>query len=344
MRFLRLAEELRVGLGADEGAKRPPATGRLPELVRQREERLRVAELAARPGDGRLDDVPEQEVVEHRDEVGEGLVVGVHVPVGGDREHRSYPVHDRMRDLVGDDVDRQAREHELPRQVGLGVGLIGAVVAEEDGPPFRVEVGVAPVEGVGHEPESFVAAPPEAPAGEPLEALDDAHGHRVHDLLVRARVALRGPKSLLGEHGRIVEVDRLVPAVAGRVVVDDLHEVAVGTRLQVVLERDVDREELPAQARRHRVEREGTEDSSFRGPDRGNVLAEEHRGPPLARAGVIRSAPRSPDRRSCEPSVPEPARLGGRDAACSVEPNLALRMPRRISALPERVPLPPAYD
>ena len=123
-------------------------------------------------------------MLEERDQVGEGFMPGEHVRVGGHGEMPAEPVHERVGDLVGDDVRRQAGEDHLPRQIGAWILQVGAVVAEQHRLARRVEVGVAALERVRNEAQLLLAAPAESPAEVALEPLDDARRDRVDDLLM----------------------------------------------------------------------------------------------------------------------------------------------------------------
>ena len=51
------------------------------------------------------------------------------------------------------------------------------------------------------------------------------HGHRVHHLLVELRIAFGRGGAILGQQVHAIEVDRLVPAAAGRVDIEHHDEV-----------------------------------------------------------------------------------------------------------------------
>ncbi len=207
------------------------------------------------------------EMLEERDQIGEGFMPCEHVRVGGLRKVPAEPVHERMGDFVGDDVRRQAGEDHLAGQIGAGILQIGAVVAEQHRLARRVEVGVAALERVRNEAQLLVATPPETSAEIALESFDNARCDRVDDLLVRAWIALGRLQAILGEHVRLVEIDHGVPALAHRVEVDDAQQLAFGPLLQVELVGHADGEVLARQPGGHRVEGVGAQASSPRRVD-----------------------------------------------------------------------------
>ncbi len=76
------------------------------------------------------------------------------------------------------------------------------------------------------------------PQGQPaqglLEGADGGHDHRVDHLLMELRVALRGRQAVLGHTVRVVEIDRLVKAAAGRIDIDHLQILSDRSRFQCV--------------------------------------------------------------------------------------------------------------
>ena len=84
-----------------------------------------------------------REVQEQRRQIGERLVEREHVGVRWLGEEGPDPVDDRVRDLVRDDVVRQASEDALAGQVVALIGIRSPEIAEQDA------VGLAAVERVG---------------------------------------------------------------------------------------------------------------------------------------------------------------------------------------------------
>ena len=76
-------------------------TGKLSQQV------LLVSEIAARAGDLVPQDLREREVLQQRDDVGEGFVKGPDVGIGGLEKVPVHAVEQRMRRLVRDDVVRR---------------------------------------------------------------------------------------------------------------------------------------------------------------------------------------------------------------------------------------------
>jgi hypothetical protein len=113
-------------------------------------------------------------------------------------------MHQSMRQLVGDDVDRQACEHHLAWKVRARIAFVSAVVAEKHSTPGWIEEGVPAFERVRDEDESTAAPPAEAPAEESFESLKHAHGDGIHDLLMRPGITFRWPEpSLCQDRGVI---------------------------------------------------------------------------------------------------------------------------------------------
>jgi hypothetical protein len=185
-------------------------------------------------------------VLEEGDDVGERFVEGEHIRVARFGEIGVQPVQERVRGLVRDDVVREAGKDQAARQVRPGVLgdrwkiaeeqglLLGAVVGV--GLPQCVRVDAKLAHELVYDTHAWLVGsrrPQRAPAQRPLEVLDGRHGHRVNHLLVKLRRALRQWQSVLCQHERRVEVHRLVEAVAGRVVVDDLEVLALRSRFKL---------------------------------------------------------------------------------------------------------------
>ena len=97
-----------------------------------------------------------------------------------------WPGHVRARDRrLGPEVAEQHR----PRGSGR---------RRRCGPRRRAAPAAAPL-----------GPPPEPAAQELLEPFDDAHGHRIHHLLMLRGSPAHGPQPVRGERGRVVEIDRL---------------------------------------------------------------------------------------------------------------------------------------
>ena len=65
------------------------------------------------------------EMLEQRDDIGEGFVKGQHVGIGGLPEEPVQPVEQRMRRLMGDDVVRKAAENGPARKIFAAIPSAG---------------------------------------------------------------------------------------------------------------------------------------------------------------------------------------------------------------------------
>ena len=174
-------------------------------------------------------------MLQDRDDVGEAFMEGEHVGVGRHRVVLAQPVQDGMRGLVRDDVVRQRGEHDLSGQVGSGVVVRRGEVPEQQGEKVLVEVRVLADERMGIDPQPPLAPPSERPPERPLEGLQHPHDHGVDHLLVEPGVGLGDVQAVVEHHGGVVKVDRLVPALVHRVVVDDLHQPPGGAGLDLLV-------------------------------------------------------------------------------------------------------------
>jgi hypothetical protein len=89
------------------------AVQRLAELLRQRAQQPLLPQIAAGARDLGAQRLGQAEMLEQRDGIGEGLVKGQHVGVGRLAHAPVQPVEQRVRDLVRDDVVREAGEDQL---------------------------------------------------------------------------------------------------------------------------------------------------------------------------------------------------------------------------------------
>ena len=231
--LLRAHERRRIGLeprpgprrridAADRAAQRPVPTRRLAELDRQLGQQVARAQVAAGPGDLVAQHAGQREVLEQRDQVGEGLVERERVRIARVEQGRVDAVEDRVRRLVGHDVLGQAREHGAAGIDASRIGVRGREVAEEQRLalrivervllPQRVRVDAQLTDIDGCVGALHVRRPQHAAPEGVLEVLDRPHRHRVHHLLVELRVGFGRREPALGEQGAIVEVDGLVEA------------------------------------------------------------------------------------------------------------------------------------
>jgi len=156
---------------------------------------------------------------------------------------------------VRHDVVGQAGEDRLAGQVAPRVVAVGAEVAEEDGDLGRVVEGVLAFEPVRQHPQSLSVLEHQTPPQRLLEALEHAHGHGIDHLLVEEWVRLGRLEALAHEHGGVLQVDRPVQDLLGRVVVDHLDPRALGAGEERLV-RDRDHDAVAGRPPLHRVVRE----------------------------------------------------------------------------------------
>src|SRR6266576_1882908 len=108
--------------------------------------------------------------------------------------------------LVGDDVVRETREHDLARQVGAGIVLGGLEVTEQERVEPRVVISVGLLHGVGKYPEqpvvwgggrSKVRPPPDLSTQRRLDSANRVHDDGINHLLVELRIGLRWRQAIL---------------------------------------------------------------------------------------------------------------------------------------------------
>src|SRR6266566_4680866 len=113
-------------------------------------------------------------MLKERDDVGEGFVERGAIEARCLGEMLPNSVQDRVRDLVCDNVMREAGENDLPRQLSNIAGLV-AKIAEQHRSQVRIVEGVSLLEGVGKDAQmstqqiAGVAAARPAPLDRPPE-------------------------------------------------------------------------------------------------------------------------------------------------------------------------------
>ena len=222
-------------------AQGPATVGSFAELLGQGTEQFRRIQSA--PGLAHLEphQLGDREVLEQRDDIGEGLVKGRYIRVRGILEAAMQAVEQGVGHLVGDDVAGQAGKHHAAAWGGGGRRRGGLEVAEQQRHLVGAVVGVLGAQRVGVDPQpahavglvvrlalpagarDLARSPEHAPAQGLLEVPDGLHRHRVDHLLVEGRVAFGGWPAILGQQLRLVQVHRVVEAVGRRVDVDDLE-------------------------------------------------------------------------------------------------------------------------
>ena len=209
----------------------------------------------------------EAEVLEEGNDVGKGLVEGGDVDVRRTGELVAKSVDEGVGRLVDDDVVGEAGEDGLAGKIRPDVPSFSGEVAEQERPKTWVIEGVRILEGVRKDPQLLAeriglrsgGSPPVNPTTQSeLEAPDRLADHRVHHLLVKARIGLARVESSSNENLRTVEVDRSVVLVVARVEIDDRDVVADGARLQPLI-RDLKRHVVVQIATLARIECEHLE-------------------------------------------------------------------------------------
>ena len=189
-------------------------------------------------------------MLEQRNDVGECLVERRHIRIGRFLETPVQPVEQRMRHFVGDDVAGQAGEDRRAWRRGVAITAVCREIAEQQRLLVRAVIGVVGSQRVridaqarhfiGLEPLvaapdgvfAVVGRPQRAAAERPLEMADRGHGDGINHLLVKLRIALRRRQTTLGEKGLVVQVDRVIDPVRGRIDIHDFEIFANRTRPQ----------------------------------------------------------------------------------------------------------------
>ena len=115
--------------------------------------------------------------------------------------------------------------------VGAVVGVVGAQRVRIDA-QARHFIGLDPLVAAPAGVLAIVRRPQCAAAERPLEMADRGHGDGIDHLLVKLRIALRRRQTILGEQGLVVEVDRIIDPVRGRIDIHDFEIFANRTRPQ----------------------------------------------------------------------------------------------------------------
>src|SRR5258706_2794927 len=177
-------------------------------------------------------------MLEHRDQIREAFVECVTIRIALLVETGMNAVEQRVRCLVGDDVMRQAREYGGPGRVILILGK-HREIAEQQGFLGGAVIGILVAQGmrINAQPANEFAPPlfgrtllrslpswrPQGhPAERALEVADGGHRDRIDHLLVELRIAFGRCQSILGKEIWIVEIDRRIDDVAGRIDTDYL--------------------------------------------------------------------------------------------------------------------------
>jgi hypothetical protein len=198
-----------------------------------------------------LDEGPEREALEQRDDVGETLVERGHIRIRVFDIAMVNGVQNRMRHLVRDDVRTEAGEDEPTGIVPAVVLFRGVEITEQQRCLVRVVVRIRIAQRMRIDPQLLDVFAPElnpAPsrpgsrearipddlaAESPLEVPNGLHRDGIDELLVKLRVALARRQPLLRGDRLVRQVDRFVPASARRVDIDDLEVFATGARLDL---------------------------------------------------------------------------------------------------------------
>ncbi|WP_156123756.1 hypothetical protein [Flavihumibacter sp. ZG627] len=172
--------------------------------------------------------------------------------MGGFEEAAIHAIEEGMGCFVGDDIMREAGEHDASGQVDGAVGGGGVEVAEEQGFSVGRVISVLVAQGMReyqqlpHEFEAaFViavghlhGAPHDFAAQGFLEIFNGVHGNGVHHLLVELRIGFTRCETVGCQYLGTVKVHGFVDGVAGGVAVNDAYIFSIGTRLEVILPGD----------------------------------------------------------------------------------------------------------
>jgi hypothetical protein len=191
VRLHRAFEAKRVRL-VHRRAQRVAVSCRIAELLRQLDQRRVLAEITPAVLNRLTQDLLKGEVLEDRHDVRKGFVESEHITIGRLEEIFLQPVGDGMGDFVRDDVVRQTREDRLRWKIGAGILAIGWKVSEQDGEAARIIKGIGAVKSMRKQFQRLAASEVEAAAESHIEILQDFHRHRVHHLLMKARIGFGG--------------------------------------------------------------------------------------------------------------------------------------------------------
>src|ERR1035437_88408 len=164
-----------------------------------------------------------REVLEQRNQVAEAFLKRVNVGIGVIEQSRMHAKQQRMRQLVRDNVLREAGEYSHAWKLAL---RRRREVSEHQPPLRQVEVRVSLLEEMRKQPDpraelAVLCSPLRAPTETALEDVDGAHRHRVEHLLPELRITVRGRQSVVCQQLRLVQVHWRVKAATGLVLVDD---------------------------------------------------------------------------------------------------------------------------
>src|SRR5262249_41567974 len=142
----------------------------------------------------------EAEMLQERNNVGEGFVKRRCVEAGRLHKKRALSINQRMRGFVDDDVVRQAREHCLARKIRPRVQARGRKIAKDQSPQVTTIVGIGLLYGMREDAElgagwlipraSVSKSPPDFASQGKLETPNGFTGDGVHHLLMKPRVRL----------------------------------------------------------------------------------------------------------------------------------------------------------
>ena len=200
-------------------------------------------------------------MLKQRYDVGECFVERRSIGSRGILQKLPLSIENCMSHLVGYDVVREAGVHGLPRQRLSAILQRSGKVSEKHGAQGRIIERIRLLERVRQDQQARVErmiftparhrAPTHRTAEGILKAGDCLAGHGVDDLLMTSRVRLARLQPIADQHGRMIEVDRLIENLVAGIEIDHRQAVPHGPWLQGLV-RDLNCHEiveLPAGAR-----------------------------------------------------------------------------------------------
>lgn len=169
-------------------------------------------------------------MLEEGHQVSESFMEGGNVGIGWLHIVGPDSVDDRVSRFVGDDVMGKAGKDRLVGKIVSRVVVGSGEVSEHNAMEVRIVVRVGFLDAVGEKEQlaskrrigcAPMPSPVNVAAKRELEALNRLADDCIDHLLMESRVGFARFETLIGKNARIIEVDRLVIALVGGIVIND---------------------------------------------------------------------------------------------------------------------------